>query len=92
MENNQTEKLNRIKISVAKKRVRKMKKFYIHLVFFIAVNIVVAAINFKTTPDTLWFYWLTLGWGMAILMHFMSVFSLKDWESRMVKELMEKDE
>ena len=91
MENN-PEKLNRIKKSVAQKRVRKMKRFYIHIVFFIAVNIIVAAINFKTTPDTLWFYLLTLGWGMAILMHFMSVFSLKDWESRMVKELMEKEE
>jgi uncharacterized membrane protein len=92
MENSQTEKLNRIKKNVAIKRVRKMKRFYIHLVFFIAVNIVVAAINFKATPEVLWFYWLPLGWGIAILMHFMSVFSLKDWESRMVKELMEKDE
>lgn len=91
MENN-IEKQNRIKKSVAQKRVRKMKGFYIHLVFFIAVNIIVAAINFKTTPDILWFYWLTLGWGLAIAMHFMSVFSLKDWEARMVKELMEKED
>ena len=91
MENDSTEKLNKIKKNVAKKRVRKMKKFYIHLFFFIAVNVIAIAINFKTTPDELWFYWLTLGWGLAIGMHFMSVFSLKDWEARMVKELMEKE-
>ena len=89
MENNQNEKLKKIQKKVAKKRVKKMKKFYIHFVIFIAVNVVAAAINYRTTPDELWFYWLTLAWGMGIAMHYMSVFSLKEWEARTVKELME---
>lgn len=91
MEENKSEKLKQIQLRVAKKRVKKMKGFYIHLSIFIAVNVVVAAINFKTTPDELWFYWLTLGWGIGILMHYMSVFSLKEWEEKTVKELMEKE-
>ena len=88
------ERFNRISKSVAKRRVKKMKRFYTHLSFFVAGNIVVAAINFKTTPDNLWFYWLTLGWGMAILIHGVNIFSLKDWEAAKIKELMEsgKDE
>lgn len=90
MENtNQAEKLSKITKSVAKRRVRKMKRFYIHCSFFVAANVVVAAINYKTTPNELWFYWLTLGWGMAILIHGFNVFSLKDWEARKIKELME---
>jgi hypothetical protein len=82
------EKFLRISKNVAKRRVKKMKRFYTHFMFFAAGNIVVAAINYKTTPDYLWYYWLTLGWGMAILIHGFSVFSLKDWEAQKVKELM----
>ena len=91
MEENQQDKLKKIQLRVAKKKVKKMKRFYIHLSIFLAVNVVVAAINYKTTPNELWFYWLTLGWGIGILMHYMSVFSLKEWEERTVKELMEKE-
>jgi hypothetical protein len=89
METNE-EKLTKISRIVAKKRVKKMKRFYTHLSFFVAINIVVAAINFKVTPNELWFYWLTLGWGLAVCIHGVNIFSLKDWEANKISELMAK--
>lgn len=43
--------------------------FLIHLAAFVAVNVVLAAINLLLTPNKLWFYWVILGWGLGIVAH-----------------------
>lgn len=78
----------------AKKRVEEIKGFYIHLVTFIVVNAVLAAINLLTSPEYLWFIWPIIGWGVGLIIHAFSVFSGlwgKSWEERKIKEIMEKD-
>jgi uncharacterized membrane protein YecN with MAPEG domain len=80
----------------AKKRVEELKKFYGNLVTYVAINIVLIIINLLTNPGNLWFYWVTIFWGIAILLHASRVFILRgrflgeEWEERKIRELMEK--
>ena len=79
----------------AKKKVDDIKGFYSHLVSFIAVNAFLLFINLKYSPEHLWFYWTTLGWGIGLLFHGLKVFDFsilgKNWEERKIREIMEKE-
>ena len=79
----------------ARKRVRQLKGFYVHLTVYVFVNALLLVINLVTSPGALWFYWPLLGWGIGIVAHAASVFGTgrflgKEWEERKIKELMEK--
>ncbi len=80
----------------AKKRVKGIKDFYIHLIVYLVVSIFFLVLNLLTSPDSIWFYWPLLGWGIGLLFHASSVFFFKglfgeDWEERKIKEIMEKE-
>jgi hypothetical protein len=81
----------------ARARVRTIKDFYKNLFTYLAVNVLLIVINLLTSPDALWFYWVTLFWGFGIVLHASKVFVFKDrffgkdWEERKIKELMEKE-
>jgi hypothetical protein len=80
----------------AKKRVHEIKGFYGHLTSFILVNIGFLALNLLTSPNELWFFWPTLGWGIGVVIHGMRAFNYtpffnKEWEARKIKEFMEKE-
>ena len=46
-----------------------MRVFVIHLVAFVAGTLICAAINLWLMPDTLWFPWVLMGWGIAVATH-----------------------
>ena len=48
--------------------------FYIHLITYIAVNLLLIFINFSTSPQYLWFKWPLIGWGIGVLFHWLAVF------------------
>jgi hypothetical protein len=80
----------------AKARVEELKGFYTHLVVYLGVNITLVIINLVTSPRVLWFYWVTIFWGIGLLWHAISVFTkhkvlTKEWEERKIKEIMEKE-
>jgi uncharacterized membrane protein YecN with MAPEG domain len=81
----------------AKKRVEELKKFYGNLVTYVAINITLIIINLVTSPGNLWFYWVTIFWGIGILLHASRVFVLRgkflgeEWEEKKIRELMEKE-
>ena len=85
------------KYEEAKKRVEELKKFYGNLVSYAVINVILIIINLVTSPGSLWFYWVTIFWGIAILLHASKVFILKgkflgeEWEERKIKEIMEKE-
>jgi hypothetical protein len=58
----------------AKKRAEVKIGFYIHLAVYIAVNIVLVAINLRTSPQYIWFKWPLIGWGIGVFFHAMGVF------------------
>ena len=61
------------------------------------VNILLIIINLIRSPGRLWFYWVTIFWGIAILFHASKVFILKgkfvgkESEETKIKEMMEKE-
>ena len=81
----------------AKRRVKELKDFYRNLMTYIAVNILLIVINLITNPHRLWFFWVTIFWGIAIVLHGVKVFILKgkflgqEWEEKKIKEIMEKE-
>jgi hypothetical protein len=81
----------------AKKRVEEIKGLYMHIGMFAVINLALFAINMITNPDTLWFYWPLLGWGVGVVIH-VFVFVAEgrllspQWEDKKVRELMRRDD
>ncbi|MDT0647324.1 2TM domain-containing protein [Zunongwangia sp. F260] len=85
----------------AKKKVKDIKGFYIHLLLYILVNIVLFVLGNR--EEGVWEShrrYLELHhfflWGIGLFIHWASVFGPnkllgKNWEERKVKELMEKE-
>ena len=92
----------------AKKRVKVMKGFYIHLIIYILVNIFLSGIiifglmqsgyDFSDAITNFGVYSTWLFWGIGLFFHFMGVFGFKslglgsDWEEKKIKELLEKED
>ena len=53
----------------ARARVAAKLSFFLHLAVYVAVNVLLVAINLLTTPEHLWFYWPMLGWGLGVIFH-----------------------
>lgn len=71
--------------------VRRVKRFYIHLLQYAVVIGALALINLVTHPARLWFVWPALAWGIGLLSHAASVFEFipffgADWEKREVEK------
>ncbi len=90
--------MNDEKYERARKRVKDIKDFYRDLISYAAINLMLIIINLVTSPRNLWFYWVTIFWGIAVLLHAIKVFVLKgrflgeEWEEKKVREIMEKEE
>ena len=89
--------MNDEKYEKAKKRVEELRKFYGNLVTYTVINVILIIINLVTSPGSLWFYWVTIFWGIAILLHASKVFVFRgkflgeEWEEKKIKEIMEKE-
>lgn len=81
----------------AQKQIQEERGFYAHLLTFIFVNIFLVILNYMTSPNSLWFYWPLMGWGLGLAAHAMGVFGPrivpgKKWEERRMKQLMGEDD
>ncbi len=82
------------KLKYARKRAQELRDFYSHLWSYIGVNIVLIVTNLITSPRHLWFYWVTVFWGIAIIWHAIKTFGKgkfdEDWEERKAEEILKK--
>ncbi len=82
----------------AKKRVKDIKGFYIHLLVFVLVNLMIIFIRLKGDNHIRISQFLTLiVWGVFLIFHFLKVYIpnfilSKDWEENKIKEIMSKKE
>ncbi|WP_237154108.1 2TM domain-containing protein [Oryzibacter oryziterrae] len=70
--------------------VRRVKRFYVHLMQYVLVITVLFVVNILTNPHYIWAAWPALGWGVGIAFHGLMVFDkvpflTADWEKRMVE-------
>lgn len=76
----------------ARKRVKALRDFYMHLATFVIVNAFLIVLNLVTSPGDFWAIWPLLGWGIGLASHGLSVMELgigsKEWEERKVREYM----
>ena len=77
----------------AQKRVKQKKEFFQHLSSYIVMSLFFVILNMLTSPDTWWFYWPMLGWGLGLVMHYVTIFgfpglpnSSKDWEQKQLEK------
>lgn len=85
----------------AKKRVKAIKGFYVHLTIFILVNaFLLISRAFSDGGWEIFWEWQSYNtfvfWGIGIVFHAFNVFGMgfllgKDWEERKIKDIMDKD-
>lgn len=81
----------------AAKKVKNIKEFYSHLMFYIIGLSVLIFINLKYSPEHIWFIYPMLGWGIGIIGHGIAAFGnnfmfSNDWEEKKIKSIMEEEE
>lgn len=105
MERDFTQEQNYIR---AKKRVKEIKGFYIHLSVYIIINIFISGViiyglmesgdSFSDALTNFGVYSTWCFWGIGMFFHWLGVFGFKslgfgkDWEERKIREMMEKEE
>ena len=80
----------------ARKRLDKLKEFYISLIAYVIVIPFLAFINFRTFSGVQWFWFPMIGWGLGLVFQALEVFGKnkyfgKAWEERKIKEFMRED-
>ena len=91
----------------AKKRVKEIRGFYIHLIVYIIINIFISGViifgltqsgdTFSEAITNFGVYSTWLFWGIGMFFHWLGVFGFKslgfgkDWEEKKIKEIMDKD-
>ncbi len=83
-----------IKYQKAKELVADLRGFYGHLGVYVFVNLGLFLINMTMSPESLWFIWPLMGWGIGIVLHALRVFGRplgSNWEEKKIAELMEKE-
>ncbi|TDE30344.1 2TM domain-containing protein [Flavobacterium ranwuense] len=89
------------KYASAKRKVKRLKGFYTHLIVYVAINIVIVFINIRDLDAGESYFkienFLTaFFWGIGLLAHALSTFMPnwifgKNWEDKKIKEFMEKE-
>ncbi|APY01470.1 2TM domain-containing protein [Lacinutrix venerupis] len=96
-----TNQIDQQRLERAKKRVKRIKGFYTHLLIYIVINTVIVFINIDNLkPGQSYFQWynfitLTI-WGIPLIIHGLTVFLPNfilgtNWEERKIKEIMENE-
>ncbi len=97
------------KFERAKKRVKSIRGFYGHLIFFFIFMVLLYVVRFAILPRTdlmledegfiNWLDWntylLPILWGIAIVIHGISVYRfkfMKRWEEKKINEFLEREE
>lgn len=71
--------------------VKKVRRFYLHLLKFVVVVAILFVVNYLTLPDYIWAWWVLLGWGTGVTFHALKVFKFfnlfgPEWEKKKIEE------
>lgn len=76
----------------ARARVAELQAFYTHLAVYVAVNVLLFAIDVIADGSLDWAYWPAFGWGIGLVAHAVVTFRAghtigSDWRERKIDEL-----
>ncbi len=89
--------INEKKYLDAKKRIKQIKAFYVHVVVNIVSLAIIISVNLIFSPHYHWFWFAVIGIVLATFFHWLGVFGAdiiglgKAWEERKIKEYLEKN-
>lgn len=86
------------KLEMAKRKVKRIKGFYIHAIVYICVNLMIIVSNSLVAKNGFADadgYMTALFWGFGLLAHGLAVFALdfimgRNWEERKIQEYLNK--
>jgi hypothetical protein len=86
-------------MSRARSRAQALRGFYIHLGVYLIVNLGIFLVNavmvWLGTTQTWFFYWVLVGWGIALVINGFVVYTDRflgpEWEERKVREYLNRD-
>jgi len=79
----------------AGRRVEELRGFYGHLSVYVLVNVFLFILNMLFSPGSLWFYWVTIFWGIGLAIHALDTYGSGRFfgrEERKIREYMEHEE
>jgi hypothetical protein len=74
----------------ARDRASKIVRFLYQFLLFIIVNLFLYFLDFKADGYIDWAYWVTIGWGFAIVTQFFHVYFGPSLEDKIAKNILEK--
>ncbi|SEH72873.1 2TM domain-containing protein [Paenimyroides aquimaris] len=90
------ENYSQIELLKAKKKVKKVKGFYIHLIVYLCVNSFFIIITLIKNNGNYWFLFPLIGWGIGLFSHAAGTFNFipflnKEWENKKIIQYMEEE-
>ena len=75
--------------------VKDIKDFYSHLISYCLLITGMFIFNYIMTPEYIWAWWVTLGWGIGVISHGLSVFEVlnffgANWEKKQIEKRLGK--
>lgn len=79
----------------ARKRVRRKKKFFSHLLSYFTIGLFLTFINWYTRPGHWWVQWVWIGWGIGIFFHAIGLYKRNilfgdEWEEKEIQKEMDR--
>ncbi len=79
------------------KKVKSIKRFYIHASIFVIMGIFFFFMNMVTSPFDMWFFFPMIPWGTLLAFHYLFVFGIpgtgllsREWEEREFEKQMDR--
>jgi hypothetical protein len=81
----------------ARKHAKELRSFVQHAGSFLAVGLFFLILNLITSPDSLWFFWPLLPWGVGLAIHGWNVLWQErlfndDWEDRQTEKFLNRQQ
>lgn len=83
--------IDKERLEKAHRRAREKGSFLGHIIIFIFVNLGIFIYNAIQSWGDWWFQWVILGWGIGIVVHFLSVYLFDGIIARYVDRQTEKE-
>lgn len=102
------ESIDAMRYARAKKRVEKIKGFYVHFAVYVVVNLFLSGIiiygltydegnSYSDAFSNFGVYSTWIFWGIGVVFHWLGVFGFdsmlgKNWEEKKLREIMDKED